>query len=329
MSACFNAAFGIQKDAGAYSQTPKFPSPKTANLPTLLTGQRAPLTESKGSWKGLPAGITGGWKVRTAPESCRIMETYGDTEETPECGVSTSPIMRYEPDDVQHLIRVSGVQPWNSKVLFQQRLEKIRLAENTPLRSMKVVDGLRKFTSKLGEVRSLDEFTFVKTLLCMLDQDCHVDFIDVVLESMDFKKSGTLSIGEWAQGLVGLFEGTQEEKEHAIFDFLDLDGDHYLSYEELKEYLKPFVKAMIPAEASVLEACLVQHCTDQVLRSIKSTTCRVVAPSNVGKYGSDMVSYEELFQWLSKNSRSDSLAQIIDTEVGHVGLQNLIDDYRI
>merc|ERR1712224_860401 len=117
--------------------------------------------------------------------------------------------------------------------------------------------------------------------------------------------------------------------EHAIFVLLDLDGDQYLSYDQLKEYVKPFVKAMIPAEASELQPCLLQHCADQVLRSIKSTTCRVVAPSNVEKYGSDMVSYEELFQWLEKNTLCDFLVQIIDTEVGGSSLQNLIDDYRI
>merc|ERR1712224_15214 len=201
---------------------------------------------------------------------------------------------------------------------------------------MGVVDGLRKFTSQIDAAPNLDDTTFVKTLVSMLDQNCQVDFIDgvlesriftkdetlsndfidLLLESMDFQKSETLSVGEWARGLVALFEGTEQEKEHAIFDLLDLDGDHYLSYDELKEYLKPFVKAMIPAEASALQPCLLEHCADQVLRSIKSTTCRIVAPSNIEKYGSDMVSYEELFQWLQKHTLGDFLAQTIDTEVG-------------
>jgi hypothetical protein len=154
-------------------------------------------------------------------------------------------------------------------------------------------------------------------------------FIDLVLESMDFKKSETLSVGEWAQGLAAIFEGTQEGKFYAIFDLLDVDGDHNLSYEELKEYLKPFVKAMIPSEASMLQPCLLHYCADQVLRSIKSSTCRVVAPSNAEKNGSDMVSSEEFFQWGRQNDLGDSLARIIDTEVGRISLQHSIDDYRI
>lgn len=322
MSACLLAAFGMHQDAGSYK--PSFPPPVHAHLPTLLTGQKAAAADSKGSWKGLPSEITGTWKARRAKES------ENHTGEILECGSeSRNPIIRCESEELQHIILWAGVQPWDSKALFQQRLEKIRLASASPLRAMKVVDGLRKFTSELGAVRSLDEFTFVETLMCTLDQNCHVDCIDLVLESMDFKKSESLSVGEWSRGLIELFDGTQEEKEHAIFDLLDLDGDHYLSYEELKEYVKPFVKAMVPAEASVLQPCLLRHCADRVLRSIKSTTCRMVAPSNVGKYGSDMVSYEELFQWLGNNTLGDSLAQIIDTEMGRISLQNLIDDYRI
>jgi len=342
----------------ADSQTQMYPSQMNTDLPTLLTAQRALPADSKRSWKGLPAEITGSWKVRsstesvnlTLPISARSLEEHEKKkQEIPECGIaSRNPIIRCKPEELQRLICAEGVQPWDSKVLLQQRLEKIRLAYKEPLRAcpsvsndgarVKVVDGLRKFTnelrwfvrvSHLGSLRSLDERTFVKTLLRVLDQNYHDGFIDLVLESMDFKKSETLSVGEWAQGLAAIFEGTQEEKEHAIFDLLDVDGDHYLSYEELKEYLKPFVKAMIPAEASVLQPCLLQHCTDQVLRSIKSSTCRVVAPSNVEKYGSDMVSSEEFFQWLRQNDLGDFLARIIDAEVGRISLQHLIDDYRI
>jgi len=329
MSAWFRAAFGMHQDAD--SQTRASLSQLTADLPTLLTGQKASPVDSKKSWTGLPAGITGSWKTRSAtePEKC--------TPEIPKSASSASinPIIRCKSEELQHLICAADLHPWDSKDLFQQRLDKIRLAYNTPLRAVKVVDGLRKFTSELGTVQDLDQFTFVKTLLCILDQDPlldqadSMDLLKVVLESMDFKKSETLSVGEWAQGLVALFQGTQEEKDHAIFDLLDRDGDHYLSYEELKEYLKPFVKAMIPAEASVLQPGLLQHCTDEVLRSIKSTTCRVVAPSTIEKYGSDMVSYEEFVQWSHKHHLGDSLSQIIDTKVGSISLQNMIDDYRI
>lgn len=339
MDRYLKAAFAMHQDADSQTQSSTSGENPHPWLPNLLTGQKAPPADTKGSWKGLPAEITGSWQKRRATESV-IPRNSGDsglsgdyTPEIPECGSeSRNPIIRCTSEELQHLISEAGVQRWDSKVLFQQRLEKIRLAYNTPLRAINVLDGLHKFTSELGAVRSLDTSTFKKTLMCMLDQNGHVDSVldlDIVLQSMDFQKSDTLSVGEWGHGLAALFDGTQEEKENAIFNLLDLDDDHYLSYEDLMEYLKPFVKGMIPAEASVLQTCLLQHCTDKVLHSIKSTTCRVVAPSTVEKYGSNMVSYEELFQWLQKNTLGNFLAHIIDTEVGGDRLQSLIDDYSI
>jgi len=245
--------------------------------------------------------------------------------------------------EMQYLIHTGNIKPWSAKALIQSRLDReARIATNTPLRTMNAVDGLHQVASEIGGVRNVDETTLFNILSRLLDQndrkkwttsfgsrngyendgqmrdEVPVDIIRSVLQCMDFKKSETLSVGEWARGLITFFEGTQEEKEHALFSLLDQDGDHYLSIEELREYLKPFVKAMTPEEASELQPWLLQRCADQILGSIKATTCRVVAPSNVDKYGSDMVSYEELFQWLGQNSLVDSIAQIIDTEVSRI-----------
>lgn len=307
MSAWLKSAFGSSRDTS--KQTQSYLSEVHNDLPTLLTAQKDLPAEVKGSWKGLPAGITGNWKARG------LTEGQVRQEEVPLAGGKEMSVEL----DMQYLVNRARIKPWSAKACIRPRLEyEAHIATNTPLREMKVVDGLHKFTCKLGGAQSLDEITFAKTLLSLLDHNCNVDFIGSVLECMDFKNSEALSVGEWARGLALFFKGTQEDKEHAIFNLLDQDADHYLSNAELKEYLKPFVKAMTPAEASVLQPWLLQHCTDQLLGSIKATTCRVVAPSNVDKYGSDMVSFEELFQWLGSNSLVDSLAQVIDAEVSRI-----------
>jgi hypothetical protein len=336
MSAWLKAAFVPLQDASSETQTCL--SQVHTNLPNLLTAQT-----------GLPASITGSWKAAGSsdPQEDPLFVGAAISGESEKVRFGTKVFKSWLIDDkteddpllvgdidedplfvgdeisgeseMQYLMHANDIKPWSAKSLIQPRLAREALvATLTPLRAVKVVDGLHKFTCKLGGVRNLDEFTFVKALLSLLDQNSNVDFIGLVLESMDFKKYETLSVGEWARGLIVFFEGTQEDKEHAIFNLIDQDGDHYLTNEELKEYLKPFVKAMISEEAVALQPWLLHHCTDQIRSSIKSTTCRVIAPSNVDKYGSDMVSFCELFQWLGKTSLVDSLAQIIDTEVSRI-----------
>lgn len=324
--ASHKAAFGLNQDPGFQTHT---------DLPTLLTAQKRLPAEVRGGWKGLPGDITGSWKVKGCSES-RLWQnqqiidtkvTKEDVYDTQEDQVDESCFVGDEmsgESEMEYLIHTADIKPWSAQALIQPRLGREALVSTrTPLRALKAVDGLHKFTSKVGGARILDELTCVKALLSLVDQNCHVDFIGTVMEFMDFENSETLSVGEWARALITFFEGTQEDKEHALFNLLDQDGDHYLSNEELKEYLKPFVKAMTPEEAVVLQPCLLQHCAEKILASIKSTTCRVVAPSNVDKYGSDMVSFEELFQWLGKNSLVDSLAQIIDAKVKSIHLSIL------
>jgi len=187
-----------------------------------------------------------------------------------------------------------------------------------------VVDGLNEIGRLLlennsGGERSLDKFGFLKTLMNLLDAKgiyYQVEFLSSVFESMASEEWDTLSVGEWARGLTLFFEGTQEEKEHALFQLLDEDGDGSWCKEDLKEYLKPLVKAMIPPQfLKPLFPHLLQFCADQVLSEVVGTDSFVL--NSDGK-----LSEQEFTEWISANGVIDSIAQIIDTVVYESFLEN-------
>merc|ERR1719374_509968 len=60
------------------------------------------------------------------------------------------------------------------------------------------------------------------------------------------------------------FKGTVKEKVEAVFETLDADGDGSLSKSEMQEYLKPYVYAMTPVEASSLRPLLLSWVTNDL-----------------------------------------------------------------
>merc|ERR1712232_928645 len=138
-----------------------------------------------------------------------------------------------------------------------------------------------------------------------------------IFDSMDFDKSGTLDLGEWAGGLSVFFRGTQEECVHAVFNALDRDRNKTLSKPELQEYLKPFVKAMSPGEADSLRPLLVKKATDEIYNDMDF--------NHDGK-----ITSEELLEWSRRgNTIIEKMADIIDKEVYRIWLKSnhRIDGY--
>merc|ERR1712232_154362 len=130
-----------------------------------------------------------------------------------------------------------------------------------------------------------------------------------IFDSMDFDKSGTLDLGEWAGGLSVFFRGTQEECVHAVFNALDRDKNRSLSKSELQEYLKPFVKAMSPSEADSLRPLLVKKATDEIYNDMDF--------NHDGK-----ITSEELLEWSRRgNTIIEKMADIIDKEVYRIWLK--------
>jgi Ca2+-binding EF-hand superfamily protein len=129
-----------------------------------------------------------------------------------------------------------------------------------------------------------------------------------IYDSMDFDRSGYLSLGEWAGGLSVFFRGTQEECVHAVFNTLDRDKSRTLTKTELQEYLKPFVKAMSPPQADALRPVLLKKATDDIYREMDID------------HRND-ISSEELLAWTRRgNNIIDKLADIIDKEVYRIWL---------
>eukprot|EP00746_Dinoflagellata_sp_MGD_P148975 gnl/MRDRNA2_/MRDRNA2_81093_c0_seq1.p1 gnl/MRDRNA2_/MRDRNA2_81093_c0~~gnl/MRDRNA2_/MRDRNA2_81093_c0_seq1.p1 ORF type:complete len:364 (-),score=78.01 gnl/MRDRNA2_/MRDRNA2_81093_c0_seq1:192-1220(-) len=195
----------------------------------------------------------------------------------------------------------ADIEPWSANSLIQERLHKqAQLARVSPLRFVPVVDGLHHFKNATGKLDGMRRHSFVKGLRNLLKTD-KVELEDEILEAMDYDGSEALSIGEWAVGLTFLFKGTPEEKAKAIFELLDQDQDGFLSKEEIKEFVTPYVKAMIPPQALPLRPHLLEHCGEEVRRSMM---CK----------GPRKVSQEMFIQWLCKNDVVDFLAKIIDKE---------------
>merc|ERR1711937_591168 len=145
----------------------------------------------------------------------------------------------------------------------------------------------------------------------LLKTENKVDLEDEIFEVMDCDGSHTLSIGVWAVGLAHLFEGSPEQKAEALFDLLDQDQDGSLSQEEIKEYVTPYVKAMIPREALPLRPQLLQHCVEQIMDSMDP-------------FGASLrkMSHQKFTEWLCKNDVVDFLAKMIDDEVYRIFLNS-------
>lgn len=212
---------------------------------------------------------------------------------------------------VKTLISMHGIQPWQAQELINDnRKKQVELKQRTPLQHVPVEDGLQHFvqyTSSWVQHLTRDRFTkqaaklLEKRQVPMTQMDRN-ELADV-FDSLDYDRNGELSTGEWAGGLSFFFKGTQEDHIHAVFDVLDLDGSKTLTKNELKEYIKPYVKAMTPPEADVLRPLLTNRACDQIYEEMDKD------------HQHDITS-EEMVEWYAKgNDLISKIATIIEAEV--------------
>lgn len=221
----------------------------------------------------------------------------------------------------QTLIDLHGIQPWSARALVRENLRRqVELADNSPLRSIHVEQGLEYMGEKISRntwFRSqLNRQQFVKTALDLMHSrrinhtDRDRQLLHEIFDSMDFDKNGTLDLGEWAGGLSVFFQGTQEECIHAVFNALDTNKNKTLSKSELQEYLKPFVKAMSPAEADSLRPLLVKKATDEIFNEMDFNHDKKITS-------------DELLDWSRRgNTIIEKMADIIDKEVYRIWLKS-------
>jgi Ca2+-binding EF-hand superfamily protein len=214
------------------------------------------------------------------------------------------------------LISINNIEAWNARALIKENLKKQSdLARRSPLRFVPVKDGLSFISSRVsGFFRTLSRDLFVRLCLDLLhfkevqngpkDRDELYDIYD----SMDFDRSGTLSLGEWAGGLSVFFKGDTSQCVQAVFSALDVDNSDTITKKELHEYLKPFVKAMTPAAADALRPLLLKKATDDIYKEMDMDE-------------ENDISSEEMLEWTRRgNNIVDRLADIIDGEVYRICL---------
>jgi len=208
---------------------------------------------------------------------------------------------------VKALINLHGIAPWSAKDLVRQRLEKQKqLSKQSPLRLVPVEEGLVAIAQGGFPLR---QPAFIRTCVAHLKsrqvavgpRDGQV--LAEVFEVMDFDKSGTLSLGEFAAGLSIFFEGDVDRCISAVFDLLDTTKSHSLTKQELEEYLRPLVQAMTPPEAEALWPLLLKKATDDIY-------------VEWGAVRRGEVFLDEMMRWTKKgNTIVDRLAEIIDRTV--------------
>jgi len=228
------------------------------------------------------------------------------------------------------MLQTADIEFWDAKALFYKRQEiQMQLARKSALRHVPVADGLKYLqgikdicVARDSSAPPLDKDSFMSVWLNLLQRrdgkfvkPGETELISSVFDSMVFDVSDTLSLAECGGGMMVFFEGTQKEKEDALFKLADQDGDGCLSKKELKEYLTSFVNAMtsrcclIPNEEKSgwspevlpLQPLLLEHCAIQIMESM-------------GLKSDAKVSQKQFTQWLSKNI-VDSLGDIVEAAI--------------
>jgi len=217
------------------------------------------------------------------------------------------------------VIRMQGIEPWPARELVNENLARqAELARRHPLNQVPVEIGMNWFKDYVGgwfKSAHLTREIFVDRatellLYCNVrHHQADVYLLYDIFDSMDYDGNGELSAGEWAGGLTVFFKGNVDQCIHAVFDILDANGDKSLSKSELTEYLKPFVSAMTPPEASALRPLLTKKAADDIFEEMDFDH-------------NQCISSDEMLEWSQRgNNIIDKIAQIIEHEVYSVWLK--------
>eukprot|EP00397_Hematodinium_sp_SG-2012_P012126 GEMP01012288.1.p1 GENE.GEMP01012288.1~~GEMP01012288.1.p1 ORF type:complete len:313 (+),score=55.82 GEMP01012288.1:28-966(+) len=225
-----------------------------------------------------------------------------------DAGVGTSSEENYMAS-LDAVIRTSNIQPWPAEELIREKIDAQQaLLYSTPFYKVNVELGLMYFRDNTPHYLSsgLSPETFVqvsKELLRHVHQPEPTDeaLLDIY-DSIDYDLSQRLSVGEWAGGLKQFFRGTDENKDRAVFHLLDTGGDGKLDRTELKEYLAPLIKAMVPTDTAPLRPLVLSFLSDHIFRFI-----------DLNKDG--YISTDEYLDWNSKNDIIKLLSQMIEQPV--------------
>lgn len=246
------------------------------------------------------------------------------------------------------VMKLHGIDSWNAKALVREQLRRqAELAEQSPLRKIPVKDGIAFLMEHLGINQSRGQGYFGRglsvfgpTRVCITREQfvvaCwamlqvskdfrgrlvaakpeHREILYSAFDSMDFDDSGTLTLGELAGACSVFFRGSTEECIKAVFSILDRGNGQKLRKSELREYLRPYMQAMMSEEAKPLQPLLLNRATDTIFKQMDSGNNQAITA-------------DEMLQWTRAGRNIiDSLAEIIDREVYSLWLQNSKDRFR-
>jgi len=216
---------------------------------------------------------------------------------------------------VDLMIRSQNISPWPAEELFRAKLrvqEDLRLS--TKLYLIPVDLGLTHFVNHFPNYLSagMKMDTFVGICQNLLAQNHHErpqpKVLERIFRSMDFDGNGSLTVGEWAGSLKSFFMGSDEAKNRAVFRLIDTSHDGRLEKEELKEYLRPIINAMIPLDANAL-------------RPLITTRLMELVFSEIDADGDGSVTSAEFLAWSKEHDLVRVLGRMIEGPVYKVWMR--------
>jgi len=177
--------------------------------------------------------------------------------------------------NIDVMIRSQNIAPWPAEDMFRAKLRMQEdLRHSTKLYLIPVELGLMHFVNHMPNYLStgMKVDTFVSIAQNLLVQNHHEkpqpQALQRIFRSMDYDGNGSLTVGEWSGGLKTFFMGTEEAKNRAVFRLIDTSTDGRLDKDELKEYLRPIMNAMIPIEANSLRPLILSRLLELVFTEI-------------------------------------------------------------
>lgn len=192
----------------------------------------------------------------------------------------------------------NGIGPWSPKQLLLDNLQRqLELAARSPLRFINVTEGLAFYGKQVGGVlapltrekfvqMSLELFR-LRGLHCPPEEAC---ICYDVFDAIDLYQNASLSLGEMAGGLSSFFCGSVEQRTQAVFDLLAQGHANQVPKSALREFLQPYVWAMVPSNATVLRPILLPHVTDDLFADI-----------TLGQ--SKHIEISQLVRWMSRGNQ--------------------------
>eukprot|EP00743_Colponemidia_sp_Colp-15_P000495 GILK01000559.1.p1 GENE.GILK01000559.1~~GILK01000559.1.p1 ORF type:complete len:734 (-),score=141.90 GILK01000559.1:152-2353(-) len=179
-------------------------------------------------------------------------------------------------------------------------LEELR--QRSGLAAVNALDAVAHLTS-VATNGSLDRQSFARAVISLLQKNkvkaADPKTIAHVFDIFDKDRNGVVDMDEMLSGLTMMCGGTEQDKVRAAFALFDMNGDGYISLEEMTKYMASVFRVMYDAKPSLKEELGVSA---EDLGSVTAAQCfRLVDKNADGK-----VSFEEFTHWF-RSAHSSNL----------------------